>query len=399
VSGRLRRLVFAHDNVFYRAPDGRFYSSRGRWPWDRYLTFADSLTVLARIEELPPGASLSRYERASREAVDFVAMPNLSSIRGRIMEGRRARQTVEEVLNNSEALIVRLPSETGALAGKVARRMGKPWAVELVTCTWDALWNYGTLQGRLYAPYDWCRIKVIVRRAPFVSYVTRDFLQRRYPSRGESVGCSDVDLAEPDEAVLQQRLRFIEAERPRIVIGLIGYVTPRFKGIPTALEALSLVRNRIPHFQLRILGAGEPIRWQLLAENLGLENSVSFCGTLPAGDPVFRWLDDIDLYIQPSFQEGLPRSLLEAMSRACPALGSTAGGIPELLDSECLHPPGDKATLARLLLRAMTDGEWRKQQAIRNFRHATKYTNPALEPVRAEFWDGFATRAKSPPLR
>ena len=36
---------------------------------------------------------------------------------------------------------------------------------------------------------------------------------------------------------------------------------------------------------------------------------------------IFQLLDDIDLYIQPSLQEGLPRSVVEAMSRACPIIG------------------------------------------------------------------------------
>ena len=95
------------------------------------------------------------------------------------------------------------------------------------------------------------------------------------------------------------------------------------------------------------------------------------------------WLDAVDLYVQPSRQEGLPRGTLEAMSRACPALGSTAGGLPELLEPECLHKPGDAAGLGALITRAAGDRDWQRRQAQRNFEVARRYTKPVLDQYEA----------------
>ena len=120
-----------------------------------------------------------------------------------------------------------------------------------------------------------------------------------------------------------------------------------------------------------------------------LENA-RFCGTLASGTAVNQWLDDIDLYIQPSLTEGLPRALIEAMSRGCPALGSGAGGIPELLAPECIHKPGDSATLAKMLETAIQDKDWQKSQAARNFREAAAYDSKVLDDIRREFWLDFA---------
>jgi glycosyltransferase involved in cell wall biosynthesis len=110
---------------------------------------------------------------------------------------------------------------------------------------------------------------------------------------------------------------------------------------------------------------------------------------------VLEWLDDVDLYLQPSFQEGLPRALVEALSRACPALGSTAGGIPELLPPECLHEPGDARRLAELVAAAVGDADWLAQQAAASFETAKRYRRPALERVRADFWEAFAAHARA----
>ena len=64
---------------------------------------------------------------------------------------------------------------------------------------------------------------------------------------------------------------------------------------------------------------------------------------------MFEWLDDMDLYIQPSLQEGLPRAVVEAMSRGLPALGAHTGGIPELLGEDCIFPRKGVDAIAELL--------------------------------------------------
>jgi glycosyltransferase involved in cell wall biosynthesis len=386
----LRRVVFAHDNRFLLAQDGQVYSSRGPWNWERYLAFADELRVVSRMERLPPGADTSGLELTSQPRVSFVEVPSLSGPLLQFTNRQAAARVIEAEIGEADAVVARLPSEIGERAAKTAERLGKPWAAEVVTCTWDALWNYGTWQGKAYAPISWWKTRRLVRRAPDAIYVTERFLQGRYPTRGRSAGVSDVELAPLDDAVLAARLERIASRPAPVRIGLIAALSVRFKGIQTALEALGSLRDRLAAFELRILGSGDPAPWRELAANHGIDDRTQFEGALPPGEPVLRWLDEIDLYLQPSFQEGLPRSLVEAMSRACPALGSTAGGIPELLPAECLHRPGDARRLAELIEGAADDIVWQTRQAERNFETARRFEAPRLDAARAAFWREFA---------
>jgi glycosyltransferase involved in cell wall biosynthesis len=140
-----------------------------------------------------------------------------------------------------------------------------------------------------------------------------------------------------------------------------------------------MARSQLPEaVSFRVLGDGDSARWQQLAAKLGIGGIVSFEGVLPSGSAVHEWLDSIDIYVQPSFQEGLPRATIEAMSRGCPTLGSTAGGIPELLDQECLHRPGQAA-----------------EQAERNFSLAGAYTKERLDTKRHVFWRAFGHYVRS----
>jgi glycosyltransferase involved in cell wall biosynthesis len=387
----LERVVFAHDNRFLRAPDGLIYSSRGRWPWDSYLAFARHLTVVSRMENLAPGVDVSTLELSSDPRVTFVPAPSLSGPLLQFRNRPAAKRVLDAEIRGADAVIARLPSELGALATRRARALRKRWAVEVVTCAWDSLWNYGSWQGKVYAPIAWWKTRSAVRRAPFALYVTERFLQRRYPSRGRTVGVSDVDLDPLDEAALAARRERIRSRPSPARLGVIAALTVKFKGVQTALEALGSSRDRLPPFELRVLGSGDPAPWKELAREHGVADVTHFDGSLPPGDPVLRWLDGIDLYLQPSFQEGLPRSLVEAASRGCPAVGSTAGGIPELLPRECLHRPGDAERLAELIAAGLEDQDWQERQAVRNFATATKYEAGALAAVRRSFWREFAS--------
>jgi glycosyltransferase involved in cell wall biosynthesis len=258
------------------------------------------------------------------------------------------------------------------------------------------LWNYGTWQAKLYAPLQMWRMRSVIRESRHTIYVTRRFLQDRYPTCGHAAVASNVEIARPGSDVLASRLLRMDQTRHRVVFGLIGSLQHRYKGLDTALQALGRVRDQLPDLTFKVLGPGDPRPWQARAAKYGLEHRVRFCGVLPSGEAVLAWLDDIDIYLQPSFQEGLPRALIEAMSRACPSIGSTAGGIPELLSADCLHRPGDAAFLGTLIVRAATDRAWRRTQAARNFQVAQNYTKDHLERTRAAFWATFARQVAPP---
>ncbi len=385
------KVLFAHDHVFLRDAGGRYYT-RGQYPyelWRQYLAVFHSVTVASRVGDLGDGAWENTLNLASGPNVSFVAVPPIRVLTRMLYRRVLAARILGRELAAVDALIARLPSETGLLAVQVARRLGKPWAVEVTGCARDVLWYYGNLAGKIYAPLYMLRTRNLVRRAPFVLYVTGEFLQSRYPCRGHVLGCSDVMLPEVDSRVLEMRLDALREGRRPVRIGLIGSLNARYKGIQTALLALRKAGGSLPPFEFRILGGGDDRPWRKLAAENGLSRQTFFCGTLPAGPAVEQWLDGTDIYIQPSFTEGLPRALLEAMSRGCPALGSTAGGIPELLDRDCLHQPGDSDRLAELLVSAM-DQKWQGFQARRNFQEARKYAPALLKPVRENFWREFA---------
>src|SRR6202042_2877537 len=98
----------------------------------------------------------------------------------------------------------------------------------------------------------------------------------------------------------------------------------------------------------------------------GIEAQVEFVGSVTAGEPVRHELDQADLFILPSRAEGVPRAMLEAMARGLPCIGSSIGGIPELLHKEDLVPADDPAALAKVIATVFADQSRLARMSARN---------------------------------
>ena len=188
-----------------------------------------------------------------------------------------------------------------------------------------------------------------------------------------------------DEYVLKRRLDKVERTVDKIIFGLIGNFSASYKGIDVAIRSLGQVDSELPDWEFQVVGSGDPSSYISIAEDLGVSEKVKFVGSLPSGVAIFDWLDKVDIYLQPSLTEGLPRALVEAMSRGCPAIASNVGGIPELLMKEQMVPPGDYKSLADNILCLVKNNSVQRKLAIQNFEKSKLYYSDVVEERRSNF--------------
>jgi glycosyltransferase involved in cell wall biosynthesis len=110
----------------------------------------------------------------------------------------------------------------------------------------------------------------------------------------------------------------------------IGRLAPR-KGLDEILDAFSLLKGKNVA-RLVIAGSGpDEAALKARVRNLGLEESVSFAG--PAyGEHKARLLSESDLLLLPSYSEGLPYALLEAMAAGVVPVVTRVGAIPDVVE-------------------------------------------------------------------
>jgi glycosyltransferase involved in cell wall biosynthesis len=152
----------------------------------------------------------------------------------------------------------------------------------------------------------------------------------------------------------------------------VGRLSPE-KGQATLLQAIPLVRRRVPSVRVLFVGAdvaGEAERLRGLAERLGVGDAVEFRPWMPDPRPAFG---EADLIALPSRSEGFGRVLVEAAFLGIPAVASRVGGIPEVVvdgHTGLLVPPGDPAALAHAVTTLLGDPDRRRAMGQAAHTHA-----------------------------
>ena len=383
-------MVFIYDSRLALDNNGTYYS-RGAFSQkvlDRYLEVFERITIVARRAE--GNVDYTKMNPITSDKVAVVFIPDTrSSIKDYLnpVVNKKIKTIIQEQLKEDRAIVVRVPSMNGAIAAKCCENMKKPVLVEVVGCPWDSYWNHST-KGKLMAPYEWYKQRKTVKNADYVLYVTNQFLQRRYPTNGINAGISDVELNPVDKGVLEKRLRKIADHQGIFCIGTAAAVNVPYKGQKYVIEALAELKEKgHTNFEYQLAGGGDATALQELAKALGVEEQIRFLGNIPHKN-IFSWLDELDLYIQPSLQEGLPRSVLEAMSRGLPILGSQTGGIPELIGFDYIFSQKDSEEIALMLQKL--DVKTMTVMAKGNFEEAKKYSKEIISKSRFDFYKNYA---------
>lgn len=148
------------------------------------------------------------------------------------------------------------------------------------------------------------------------------------------------------------------------------------KGVWDMLEAMRQDKNRFAgRIQIVIGGNGET---ELLCQRIkeyGLDGIVKFAGWV-AGEKKARLLTGADAFVLPSYIEGVPISLLEAMSYGLPVITTGVGGIPNIVSEGVngfMIRPGDTAAFADCLDKLASSAEMRKKMGEAGMRMCAKH--------------------------
>ena len=142
----------------------------------------------------------------------------------------------------------------------------------------------------------------------------------------------------------------------------VGRLVPA-KGQMILLHAAAQLREKGIQFHIFFVGGGpDADSLEAEASRLGLDEAVTFCGPLNQ-DVLLSYWNKADAFILPSFAEGVPVALMEAMSKEIPCVTTPVGGISELIESGIdgiLVPPSDSVALAEAIRRLATDTQLRE---------------------------------------
>lgn len=367
------------DNILYLV---------GSSPNQLYINHIEQMgkiTLLAWIKEDPNAEIDKLVPLLKSEQLKVLEVPITLSFFDKV---KRIKQAVKE----AKCLSIKFCFIDSFIACHYARKYGKPYVIESGTDAFTSSWYHGgSIKYKLFAlPYEWLT-RYYHAKAKNIIYVSKFFLQNKYPSKAIQVGCSDTVLSDVPQTVLDKRLNKILGSS-EISLGLIGSSTVEYRGHDTLIEVMYVLRERGYNVNVRFAGsaAGKDKRIRRASE-LKVENYVFFDGYLNQSE-IYHWIDGIDILVMPTLQETLGRAVIESMSRGCPVIGSSETALPEQLGSDCVVSAKNIPAIVSIIEHMINDKEYMKLCAIENFWRAKKYNSKITNRIRKQFYDNFYQR-------
>jgi colanic acid/amylovoran biosynthesis glycosyltransferase len=152
---------------------------------------------------------------------------------------------------------------------------------------------------------------------------------------------------------------FLDAEPAPVAAGSTEFVCvarlSAQKGLPLLISACEQLRGKDERFSLTIIGGGEmraALESDIARRNLG--GTISLVGIQTAAE-IRESLNRCRAFVLPSFAEGLPVVIMEALALRRPVISTAIAGIPELVDESCgwLIPAGSEEALAQAMTSAL----------------------------------------------
>lgn len=369
-------IFFTHTHKF-KCYNEQYYSTGGITDKviKRYSNYCEKLIVGARCENISR-ENTCKYAKIEDTKFYFNEMDYNIQMFGQIKNS----------VLSSNFIIARLPSLFGLIAVYYAKKCNKPIYVEIVGNAFEALW-YHSLKGKLIALPSHLLTKLAVRNANFVSYITNDYLQKMYPTNKITQGgLSNISIDDIffTDSVLLNRITRIKRNK-KITLGLIADLSIKYKGHKEALFVFSKLCQKYTNLELEFVGGGNSERICLLSKHLNIDDKVKIKGTIP-NDLIFNWLDNIDIYLQPSKTEAHGRSVVEAMSRGCTVITSDVGGMRESIAKEFRFKLNDLNSFYNILDNVIMYSEIRIQQAYINYENAKKFKSSIIDSNRDNFF-------------
>jgi len=382
------KVLFVHDGPIYKDEQNNYYGIHYNDSLiRRYLQLGTHVTFLGRVNDINI-LDIKKYSLITHKNFDVIEVPNFKSFFKYFSLRPKAKKIIEKAILDYDIIMARLPSGSGNIAVHYAQKHNKPLLTEMVACTLDAYW-YHSFKGKLIAHYFFLKQKRIMKNLEYCIYVTKFFLQSRYRIKGKSINCSNVEIGQLDIEILKKRLLKINQKdvNAPIILGSIGTLSIPYKGHDNVIKALAILKDKEGcRFIYKLVGQGSTSRLEHLIKKNNLINEVIILGTLKHNQ-IFNFIDTIDIYIHPSRTEGLPRAPIEAMSRACPVIGSDAGGTPELIAKDFIYEKSSISQIVNLL--SNINKNKLLTESNRSFSVAKEYQKEILDMRRKTFYNLF----------
>ena len=354
--------------------------------YQRYLRVFDKLRLVTRcVYEDTLGKSRVLLDDPR---IEFVPMPFFSGPVQYAKAYFRISKCLLHITDGCDAAILRLPSTIAQRVAFKVLKSGIPYATELVFDAKDAVDSASNVIDRLLWMSIHKQMRAICAKARGVSCVTTHYLQQHYYSYRE-----DAFTANYSSLALNKDFYTSYRAYPEKEIFSISHVCTQVmfngrKGYNEIIKAIKLLKERGVNVRVDFAGPDYHNGIALLielAKQLGVSDRVHFRGGVNRKQ-LSEYLESSDLYVMPTWAEGLPRVIIEAMAKGLPCITTPVSGNPELVSEHFLVEYSDIQTLADRIEELVTNKKLYEETSKENYARSLQYEASVLEKRRDDFY-------------
>lgn len=372
------KVTVVADSLLYKTKKGEYWckSIYGYEFWKRYLNSFSSVEVVSRTKVVAD-EEITAMLRVDGPNVSVKNLPYLRGMRAYLMNYFIIKHAVKKAAKSADCAIIRLPSIIADMYLKEYRKEKKPYFLEIVADPYDAY-----AFNKVAKNYFSYRLRKSIKEADGVSYVTKDYLQSKYPPNisQTTTHYSTIDLKAEH---FGSPKKYPTKNKEFNFIHVANSMSNDIKGHDIALEILNYVLKKGYNCKLTFIGDG-PYRKKLeeLSLGYGIDQHINFVGMLANSELIRNELKKADLFLFPTKAEGLPRALIEAMAIGLPALSTPVNGVPELLSSDYLFNPLDVTSFGNKIIHLLNNPKDLEKMSENNIKKAYEYQYDILQDKR-----------------
>lgn len=336
------RFIYETTRALSRIADVKVFLTQAQYPRASWLKPGLHPATVAQAGHSLPGIDV--------ETVNYPALPLVSRVSNGWVAGQRLLKPIRQFA--PDIVIGYWVYPEGAGAVHAARQLGLPAVLGALGT--DINDRHG-LNARL--------TRRALHAADRIIFVSQDMRRRAIeeygvkPDRCATVvnGINTSVFYPQDSAACRAELGVPGDARLMVYVGRLIEA----KGLRELIEATDALRQTKPSTKLVIIGEGafkDQLKQMIQQRNLTAH--VQLTGGLLPGE-IAKWLNAANLLTLPSWTEGYPNVLVEALACGCPVVATQVGGIPEIVHEDCgLLCPPKQAQVLQLALDKALDRSW-----------------------------------------
>lgn len=321
---------------------GRVRSQQGSVAYERWLPLLEvfaELRIVARVEGIVGGSDGVLVEGPR---VVVVALPNYRGWRQLVMRSAEVATRVWRLGTRRDVFVLRIPEVLSLVISMRAMLIGAPMLCMVVVDPRQLV--EATLPGRL-GQLGGTVLSVVTRqvvaKSSAVTYVTRKWLQCRYPARKGVPTLSRSNVVIPSGSFVTGARMPVSGTCDRVNLIYVGTIE-KHKGVDFLVRVVSDLGRRGMDVHLDVVGTGKHTeRVKELVERLDVHDRITMHGHIVDSTRIRSMLDRSAIFVSGSRSEGLSRAIVEAMARGLPVVATDAGGVSELIGGAYVKPQDD----------------------------------------------------------